>query len=84
MSVTFGSTAFTATLQIQQILIFSAKNNWSVAHDLRESRIKGEKEVATRKKIQWASVRIEATWKDAGKILKKASYCNHDTHHDTF
>ena len=66
--VTFISSAFSATLQIQQILVFSAKQNWTAALDLRESRVKSEKEIVSRKKIQWASVRIEATWKDAGKL----------------
>ena len=66
--VTFISSAFSATLQIQQILVFSAKQNWTAALDLRESRIKSEKEIVSRKKIQWASVRIEATWKDAGEL----------------
>ena len=69
VSITFVSTVFTATLSIQQIIVFSAKNNWAVAQDLRESRFKNDKEVVARKKIQWASVRIEATWKDAGKTL---------------
>ena len=71
VSIKFGSSAFTATLQIQQILVFSAKRNWTVANDLRESRIKSEKEIVTWKKIQWASVRIEATWQDAGKLFRR-------------
>ena len=53
VSIVFSSVAFTATLSLQQILIFSAKENWNQTIDLRETRKQDDREVLTRKKIQW-------------------------------
>ena len=38
------------------------------SQDLRETRKQDDREVVTRKKIQWNSVRVEANWKDAAPV----------------
>ena len=102
VSIKFNSVAFSATLTIQLITIFSARENWTqekfdISHrsffisptkrffssqasnfsfvefykksqDLRETRKQDDREVVTRKKIQWNSVRVEANWKDAAPV----------------
>ena len=35
---------------------------------MRETRKQDDREVVTRKKIQWNSVRVEANWKDAAPV----------------
>lgn len=68
VSIKFNSVAFSATLTIQLITIFSARENWTQSQDLRETRKQDDREVVTRKKIQWNSVRVEANWKDAAPV----------------
>ena len=53
VSIRFESVAFTATLSLQQIVIYSARENWTQTIDLRETRKQDDREVVTRKKIQW-------------------------------
>ena len=82
ISIKFNSVAFQASVSLQQIIIFSARENWTQvsrsifskvetefqATDLRETIKQDEREVLMRKKIQWNSVRVEATWKDAAPV----------------
>ena len=49
-------------------LNFSFVEFYKKSQDLRETRKQDDREVVTRKKIQWNSVRVEANWKDAAPV----------------